>query len=250
MSLDQKEVSLGNDLTIATTRAFHDESYSRLGFAAQRRYPNEELLRFVGPRYFTMPRAARAGVAVLEIGCGSGANLWMLAREGFNVHGVDLSFAALSLCRQMLAEWQTGAAPLTQGSMTELPYRNQSFDLVVDVLATHCLTEAEFVRCLRETGRILKCGGMFFSYMLSKNSDAFRDHAPATKLDQSTLNGIERATSPYFGSLFPVRFIAPDEYSALLESHGFRVRSNERIGRTYRNGAEYFEYVSIAAEKT
>jgi SAM-dependent methyltransferase len=235
--------------TIEMTRAFHDETYSRAGFSAQRRYPNEELLRFLGSRYFGLPRAARESLAVLEIGCGSGANLWMLAREGFTVHGVDLSFPALQLSRAMLAGWQANAAHLAQASMTCLPYAAGSFDLVVDVFSSYCLTETEFASCLVEVARVLRRGGRFFSYAPSKNSDAFRDHTPAGKIDPSTLDGIQRESAPYFGNLYPFRFVAPEEYAEMLVREGFTVLSNERIGRTYRNGAEYFEFVSIAAEK-
>ena len=196
-----------------------------------------------------MSRADRKDLAVLEIGCGSGANLWMLAREGFSVHGVDLSLPALQLSREMLAGWQAGAAHLAQADMSNLPYAPGAFDLVIDVFSSYCLTEAGFARCLADVVRVLKRGGRFFSYTPSKNFDAFRRHAPANKIDPSTLDGIRRKTSPYFGNHYPFRFIEPEDYAEMLDREGFTILSNERIGRTYRNGAEYFEFVSIAAEK-
>src|SRR6218665_938871 len=52
------------------------------------RYPPEDLVRFMGRRF----RAADKGaVKVLEVGCGPGANLWFMHREGFAVHGIDIS---------------------------------------------------------------------------------------------------------------------------------------------------------------
>ena len=63
------------------------------------------------------------------------------------------------------------------------------------------------------------------------------------------LDGIRRATSPFYPQDYPFHFIDPDEFAKLLESRGFKVLRNERIGRTYRDGAEYFEFVSIHAEK-
>jgi 2-polyprenyl-3-methyl-5-hydroxy-6-metoxy-1,4-benzoquinol methylase len=90
-------------IAVERTRTFFDKSYRSAGLDAQRRYPNEELLRFFGTYYFGLPPDQRRALRVLEVGCGSGANLWMMAREGFDAHGVDLSQEGLALCEQMLA---------------------------------------------------------------------------------------------------------------------------------------------------
>ena len=83
-------------------QAFYDAGYLHDGFGAQRRYPNEELCRFMGRHFFGIPRERRGDVRILEAGCGSGANLWMLAQEGFDTHGVDLSAEAIVLAQRML----------------------------------------------------------------------------------------------------------------------------------------------------
>lgn len=230
------------------TKDFYDNAYQRLGFGAQRMYPNEELLRFFGTYYFPLPLDQRAQLRVLEVGCGSGANLWMIAREGFAAYGIDLSAKALTLCEEMLNKWGTKAV-LRQDSMTAIGYEDRWFDVVVDVFAANCMPEADFNRFLDEAARLLKPGGRFFSYIPSKNSDSFRDPGKSKFIDESTLDGIHRETSPFFGQFYPFRFIEPEEFAALLEQRGFKVLRNERIGRTYRNRAEYFEFVSIHAEK-
>ena len=235
-------------MSVEQTREFYDAGYRSMGFSAQRMYPNEELLRFFGSYYFALPPGERRAITVLEVGCGSGANLWMIAREGFTAHGIDLSADALSLCRQMLAHWQTSAT-LIQGSMTALDYPAASFDVVVDVFSSYCLDEQDFAACLDETARVLKPGGRFFSYTPSKNNDSFKDPGPSTFLDGSTLDGLKRPTSPFYGQSYPFRFTEPEELQALLEARGFDVLRNERIGRTYRNRAEYFEFTSIHAQK-
>jgi hypothetical protein len=61
--------------------SWYEQSYGEHGFAAQRRYPNEELLRFFGRHFFSLPFRRRKDIRVLETGRGSGANLWMIARE-------------------------------------------------------------------------------------------------------------------------------------------------------------------------
>ena len=81
--------------------AYFEAAYSRKGFAAQRLYPNEELLRFLGRTYFNVPHEGRKNINILEVGCGSGANLWAIAREGFSAHGLELSQSGVALCGQM-----------------------------------------------------------------------------------------------------------------------------------------------------
>ncbi|MGB8893419.1 MAG: hypothetical protein WCD13_03770 [Pseudolabrys sp.] len=107
----------------------------------------------------------------------------------------------------------------------------------------------EFDRFLDEVSRVLKSGGRFFSYHPSKDSDAFREPGPARLIDASTLDGIRRPTSAYYPQDYPFRFIHPGEVATMLDRRGFKILRNERIGRTYRNMAEYFEFVSIHAEK-
>jgi len=230
------------------TRRFYDESYLSAGFAAQRRYPNEELCRFMGRNYFGIAKDQRKSVRILEVGSGSGANLWMIAREGFDAYGLDLSQESLKLCKDMLSMYGV-SADLRLGDMTDLPYDSSSFDAIVDVFSSYCLNESEHAKFLGKVAGALKPGGLFFSYTMSKASDAFKDHAPSKLLDPSTLDGIRRPTSPYAGNLYPCRFTTNAEYAAMLTAANFDVISNERVSRTYRNGAEYFEFIVIEARK-
>jgi SAM-dependent methyltransferase len=234
--------------TIAATKVWYDESYSRFGLSAQRRYPNEELVRFFGRHYFSMPAEQRRLTRVLEMGCGSGANLWMMAREGFDAYGIDLSPNAIDLCAQTLESWGV-TATLNTGSMTACPYPGEYFDTVVDVFSSYCLDEASFQTFLNEVSRLLRPGGLFFSYSPSKASDAFRNPRPSAQIDDSTLDGIHRETSAYYGNFYPFRFITREEYEMALAGRGLRTIYNETVGRTSRSGNEYFEFVVIVAEK-
>ena len=234
---------------IATTKGWYEASYGKAGFGAQRLYPAEELLRFLGRHYFSKTTPAeRAGVRVLEIGCGSCANLWMISREGFDAYGIDLSAQAIELGKMMLERWNAKAT-LAVGSMTELPYDAGFFDVVCDVYSSNCLAEQDYVRCLSEVHRVLKPGGLFFSYIPSAASDAFKDHAPSKKLDEWTLDGILRPTAPFTGNTYPFRFTTAEHSRELFDEAGLEVSYLETVGRTYRDRQEYFEFLSIVANK-
>lgn len=232
-------------------KSFYENSYESSGFGAQRRYPNEELMRFLGRTVFSLSQPMRKEARILEVGCGSGANLWAIAREGFDTYGIDLSAEGIALGRQMMKAWGVNAN-LQTGDMADLPYEAGFFDAVVNVFSSYCLAEKDFKRYLDSIARVLRPGGQYFSYTPSKNSDVFKEAAASDKIDGSTLNGIRRSTAPFYGNFYPFRFISLDEYAAFLSGAGggcFNVTYSETVGRTYRNGREYFEFVVIQAEK-
>lgn len=225
---------------LAQTQAFYDHSYAKSGFDAQRRYPNEELCRFIGSN---IPAKDRHGMRVLEVGCGSGANLWMLANEGFETVGIELSADGVLLAKRMLDVWGVRGT-VVQGDMCQMPFERASFDVIVDVFSSNCLNEDGFEIFLGEVARLLKPSGRFFSYTPSKASDAFTNHAPSTLIDESTISGIRRETSPFFGNLYPFRFASAENIKEATKNAQLDLIAIERIGRTYRNGAEYFEFLS------
>jgi len=230
------------------TKDYYDSAYSTYGFQAQRRYPNEEFMRFIGKNYGSLDKRQKNKIKFLELGCGAGANLWPLAVEGFDVHGLDISDEGIKLAERMLEQWGTKGT-LVQGSMDTIPYPDNTFDIVADVFSSYCLNETEFKNYLLEVKRVLKPGGLYFSYHPSKNSMAYINHPPAVKIDNSTLSGILRETSPFKCNNHNCRFIYPDEYKSLLGDIGLKTVDLEVISRTYNQMTEYFEFVTITAKK-
>lgn len=228
--------------------AFYTEQYRDSGFNAQRRWPNEDLIRFFGLNFFHLPFEERKKIKVLETGSGPGSNLWPLAREGFDVYGLELSEHAVALCEQMFSHWGV-TGHITQGNMMEMPYEDAYFDIIFETLSACCLNEEEFKTYIKEVERVLKPGGYFYSFHPSKNSQAFLNHAPAQKIDDSTLDGICRPGSPYEGYTAPFRFISRIEFMDILKAEHFDIDACEVHGRTYRNSEEYHEYISMVARK-
>jgi len=90
---------------------------------------------------------------ILDVGCGTGANLEMLAQFG-RAEGVDVSEDALAFCRaRSLSQVKLGAAE-------QLPYPDASFDLVTALDVVEHLDDdlaglSEMRRVLRPGGRAL-----------------------------------------------------------------------------------------------
>src|SRR4051812_35105178 len=74
----------------------------RYAAGAQQRYPWSQVVSFV---MRNRPRdKAIEDTHILEIGCGTGGNLWFAAREGFRVTGSDGSTAAVAAAERRFAD--------------------------------------------------------------------------------------------------------------------------------------------------
>ena len=90
---------------------------------------------------------------ILDVGCGTGANLQMLAEFGV-AEGVDVSAEALDFCRAR------GLGRVRQGAAESLPYEDAQFDLVTGLDVVEHLDDdvaglSEMFRVLRPGGRAL-----------------------------------------------------------------------------------------------
>lgn len=236
--------------SIISTKNFNETAYKKLGILAQRKYPNEELCRFMGRNFFhkNLDTATLKKVKVLETGCGSGSNLWMLAKEGFDVYGIDLSTEAISLATNMLDNYGV-SANLSVQDMTQLSFKDEYFDIVIDVFSSCVLTKDQRLKYLSNVYNILKNEGIFFSYFPSKLSDLYTYPDQSVFLDSDTLNCITRKGAPYSPTPHPFSFMHPQEYENLLRELGFEVTYLETIQRTYNRQKEIFSHIVIEAKK-
>lgn len=96
-------------------------------------------------------RLDQPGARVLDIGCGVGAFLRLVAARGAEPFGIDASRALLELARERLPE-----ADLRVGDMEALPYDDDSFELVTGFNSFFFAND--FVAAVREAGRVAKPG--------------------------------------------------------------------------------------------
>jgi SAM-dependent methyltransferase len=89
------------------------------------------------------------GWRVLDIGCGAGAFLRLVAERSGLPHGLDASQALVAFARERLP-----TADLRVGEMEQLPWADSSFDLVTGFNAFFFAND--MVAALREAGRVAK----------------------------------------------------------------------------------------------
>jgi len=91
------------------------------------------------------------GWRVLDVGCGAGAFLRLVADGGAETSGLDASEALIAFARRRLPR-----ADLRVGEMEELPWEDDSFDLVAGFNSFFFATD--MVAALREARRVAKPG--------------------------------------------------------------------------------------------
>ena len=87
---------------------------------------------------------------ILDVGCGTGANLLMLSQYG-DAEGVDVSEDALAFCRER------GLDKVRLGAGEQLPYEDGTFDLVTALDVVEHMDDD--LAGLREMRRVLRPGG-------------------------------------------------------------------------------------------
>lgn len=97
------------------------------------------------------------GEKVLDVGCGTGVVAITAARRGANVSGLDLTPELLEHARDNEKIAGYGKIEWTEGDAEQLPYPNESFDIVLSQFG-HMFAPRPDV-ALSEMRRVLKPGG-------------------------------------------------------------------------------------------
>jgi ubiquinone/menaquinone biosynthesis C-methylase UbiE len=97
---------------------------------------------------------------ILDVGCGTGSLLYMLANKQFNLelHGIDIDSKSLNIASKKI-EKTNKEIKLLQNSVTQLPFEDCYFDKIFCSLMFHHLTDNEKIATLKEIHRVVKAGG-------------------------------------------------------------------------------------------
>ena len=124
------------------------------------KYPDMSIVRFISKKFYNKKK--RKKISILEVGCGTGANLSFFAKEGFNTYGVDGSKIAIKIATKKLKK-DNLKADLIVSDIKKLPYRSGVFDCVVDCECLYSNSFSETILILKEINRVLKKKGFFLS---------------------------------------------------------------------------------------
>ena len=119
------------------------------------------------------------GHKVLDIGCGKGFMLYDLHRliPGIEVRGIDISQYAIDKSVEDIKPY------LNVGNAKNLPYNNNSFDLVISINTIHNFEQSNCIQALKEIERVSK--GHSFIVV-----DAYRNIEEKERIDAWNLTAL------------------------------------------------------------
>lgn len=105
---------------------------------------------------------------VLDLGCGSGRHTVCLAKNGFDVYGIDIAPVGIKLTKDWLKKEKLKASFKLGSIYQKLPYKDKYFDAVVSTSTINHAKINDIRKLIKEIERILKPNGLIFITVMQK----------------------------------------------------------------------------------
>lgn len=123
----------------------------------------------IEPEIFSFAQFSRFhNKKVLEVGVGAGTDFLQWVRSGAVAHGIDLTTEAIENVQRRLNIYGLRCEDLQQADAENLPYENDSFDLVYSWGVIH--HSPDTFKCLKEIIRVAKPGGIIKLMIYNRHS--------------------------------------------------------------------------------
>jgi 2-polyprenyl-3-methyl-5-hydroxy-6-metoxy-1,4-benzoquinol methylase len=191
-------------------------------------YPNENIIRFCArliQKRLTYDKVEikRKVSRVLDLGCGNGRHAIYFAREGMEASGIDISETAIEWAK----DWSNRegfAIDFRVGSITELPYPDQHFDVVVSHGVLDHIRMDDATQAVREVARVLPSGGLFYFDLKSADDSEFGVGEEAATNTFVVTDGFEKGLIQHFFTLDEIHQLMGEHFRPIyIETHDHRL---------------------------
>lgn len=154
---------------------------------------------------YHLQQSGLAGARLLDAGCGYGRDLLYLAKQGFQVYGMDISPTAIRLAQQRFA---AAGLPgrLLVGDIRAMPYPRRTFDAVISSGVMPYLLKRDILRSLAEIRRVLRPGAWLVVDFLDRDDS---EHGTGPEIEPHTFLGRDG---------LPYHFVDRKELDELMQS--------------------------------
>lgn len=140
----------------------------------------------------------------LEIGCGEGRDLIYLAKQGFDVLGIDLSKKAINYVKKNLKKAGVLAKFISM-DLRELEKLNEKFDFVLEYAVMHHIRFEDREKYVKNVNNLLNDKGYYLSVCFNIKSpdwgmknERYRKSPVGTYLFYSSLDELNKLFEKYF----------------------------------------------------
>ena len=210
---DNKEVSSNQ----GSNEQIWEEIFSKKEWG---KYPSESVIRFIARNFYNVQD--RSKINILELGLGTGANLWFCAREGFKVSGIEWSKTGLERFRARLKDenLSTQIEQIEIGDYLEKLdlFKNESFDAWMDSYSLAYNDFEKTKQIIKKAMKKLKIGGKFFSITPSLYNEGFEKDANLGYHLVKPVSGTDAFTGV-------IRYCDEEDLKRLYEGEGYKITS-------------------------
>ncbi|MCR2098553.1 class I SAM-dependent methyltransferase [Campylobacter upsaliensis] len=210
---DNKEVSSNQ----GSNEQIWEEIFSKKEWG---KYPSENVIRFIARNFYNVQD--RSKINILELGLGTGANLWFCAREGFKVSGIEWSKTGVERFRARLKDenLSTQIEQIEIGDYLEKldNFKNESFDAWLDSYSLAYNDFEKTKQIIKKAMKKLKIGGKFFSITPSLYNEGFEKDANLGYHLVKPVSGTDAFTGV-------IRYCDEEDLKRLYEGEGYKITS-------------------------
>lgn len=110
----------------------------------------------------------RRAKRILDLGCGSGNHMLYLAKQGFEVYGIDIAEEGIEIAKERFKKGGLRGSFKLGSIHKNLPYKDNFFDAIVSLRVLNHGRIEEIRKTIREIERVLKPQGLIFITVIRK----------------------------------------------------------------------------------
>lgn len=178
---------------------------------------------------------------ILDLGCGIGRNALFLAKEGYFVTGIDISYTALQVAAEKAREQKINNVVFLNADIDSLPFPSGHFDAVFSINVIHHGRMQEINQRVNEIFRVLNKDGIG---MVTIASTKDYKYAKGREIEKNTYELFE---GEHKEAGIPHHFF--DESECKLLFRGFRINELKHIEEPVEGGRNCHWYVIFTKER-
>ncbi len=202
------------------------------------KYPDENVIRFL---LYCAQKFSANNRRILDFGCGSGRNTWVMAELGFDICAMDYNRDCLELTKQKLNGYEQIEYVMNEELVVPKP--ENDFDQIVANGVLFYLNRNSEQKLLLNLARVLKVGGFLFADYRTKD-DALYGRG---RMIEPDLYELDETCGSLCGIQYAFR--DADEIKHIYTKNGFEIIKFERIDHYMENCTIKYSHYLIWAKK-
>lgn len=201
------------------------------------KYPAQSVIKFVARNFYSVE--TRSDIKILEVGSGTGANLWFCTREGFSVYALEGSSVAVNRMYERLEK--EGLSSNVLGSHigdylhTLDNIEDNSIDAIIDIESLYCNSFEKTQKILEKAFKKLKKDGVMLSQTFANGTYGICG-------EEIDYHAVIPQDGPMGGKGF-TRYTTKNDIEKLYKLENNEITSIEKLELTLNNNEAIKEWI-------